>query len=249
MNEGEVKERNFRALLVSLRRAEDPMARHELDCFRRATELEELEMVCALDGELTEEAISADLLFFGGSGEFSVLDGHQWVRRFLDALLRVIEQKIPAWASCFAFQGLALAMGGEVERDDARQQLGARPIKLTEAGRSDPLFGHLDHSLSAQFGHHDHVVRLPEGVLSLAEGNGGYCQAFHVVDSEFWGAQFHPELNKQATLHRWNHYRDRYEAGRGDSIDRELRLAEDTPQVTTILPKLVQRARGLAGRR
>lgn len=241
--------KTFKAVLVSLRDVDDPMNDHERRCFLAASGLERLSVVFAARGDLETRAQqetvvqSADLLLFGGSGAYSVLDEHAWVRRFIEFLPLVPDAGVPAWASCFAFQGLALAMGGEVVRDDERQQLGACPVNRTTAGREDRLFGALPDRFRAQFGHHDHVSIVPKGVTVLATGNGDACQAFHVDNSSFWGAQFHPELDKRTTLERWNHYRKIYEGAEGDAIDRTLRHAPETPEPATILNALVELAR------
>lgn len=241
--------KTFKAVLVSLRDADDPMNDHERRCFLAASGLERLDVVFAARGDLEttsqQEALvaSSDLLLFGGSGAYSVLDSQTWVRRFIDFLPLVPERGVPAWASCFAFQGLALAMGGEVVRNDERQQLGACSVSLTTDGREDRLFGALPDRFHAQFGHHDHVSSVPLGVTVLATGNGIDCQAFRVDNSTFWGAQFHPELDKKTTLERWNHYRKNYEGTEGDAIDRRLRNAPETPEPGTILRTLVKLAR------
>lgn len=246
---GHIESDSLRAVLVSLRDVDDPMNDHERRCFLSTTGLERLEVAFAARGDLEtrsqQEALlrSADLLLFGGSGAYSVLDEQPWVRRFIDFLPLVPERGMPAWASCFAFQGLALAMGGEVVRDDKRQQLGACLVSLTTAGREDKLFCKLPPRFHAQFGHHDHVSVVPSGVTVLATGNGNACQAFRVDDSTFWGAQFHPELDKQTTLERWSHYRKNYEGAEGDSIDRELRQAPETPEATRLVRNLVELAR------
>jgi GMP synthase (glutamine-hydrolysing) len=232
-------------ILVSLRDPDDPMAEQEARCFREVAGLPGLEKVHAaqtpLDGALLARA---ELLFFGGSGAYSVLDTHPWVRNMLDFLVATVDAKVPAWASCFGFQGLALALGGEVNRDDARQELGVFPIDLTPAGRADPLFGGVPDTFDAQLGHHDHVDRLPSGVTLLATGRGVYNQAFKVDGAPFWASQFHPELNKATTTERWNHYRAHYADGPGAArIDRAMAEAPDTPEVQTVLRAFVAHVR------
>lgn len=227
-----------RDLLISLRDPSDPMAQQELRCFRDTTGLPELELlhasVAPLDDRLLDEA---RMFFFGGSGAYSVLDPHPWVRQMLDFLVRVVDHKTPAWASCFGFQGLSLALGGEVNRDDARQELGSFPIDLTAAAADDPLFGPLPPTFHAQLGHHDHVDRLPSGVTLLATGRTIRNQAFKVNNAPFWATQFHPELNKTTTFERWTHYRSHYseDEAAAVAIDRAMAEAPDTLEVQTVM--------------
>lgn len=230
-----------RDVLVSLRDPGDPMALQELRCFRETTGLPDLELVAAaitpLDDRLLDES---RLLIFGGSGAYSVLDHHVWVRNMLAFLVRVVDAKVPAWASCFGFQGLALALGGEVNRDDDRQELGAFPIDLTGEGRADPLFGGLPATFHAQLGHHDHVDRLPAGVTLLATGRKIHNQAFKVDGAPFWATQFHPELCKATTTERWNYYRQHYADGDAAAeIDRVMAESPDTLEVQDVLRRFV----------
>jgi GMP synthase (glutamine-hydrolysing) len=226
-----------RDLLISLRDPDDPMAKQELRCFRDTTGLAGLEIVHAATTPLDDRLLGeARVFFFGGSGAYSVLDPHPWVRAMLDFLVRVVDHKVPAWASCFGFQGLSLALGGEVNRDDARQELGAFPIDLTGAAADDPLFGGLPGTFHAQLGHHDHVDRLPAGVTLLATGRKIHNQAFKVDGAPFWATQFHPELNKATTTERWNYYRSHYadEAG-GLEIDRVMAESPDTLEIQSVM--------------
>lgn len=232
----------MRPILVSLRDPHDPMADQELRCFRETTGLTGLGKVHAAETPLDEELLTTtSLFFFGGSGAYSVLDSHGWVHNMLDFLVRVVEHRVPAWASCFGFQGLALALGGEVNRDDARQELGVYPIDLTPSAASDPVFSVMPASFPAQLGHHDHVDRLPPGVTLLATGRGIRNQAFKVDGAPFWASQFHPELRKHTTVERWNHYRAHYGDGETAArIDREMAEAPDTPETETLLRTFVR---------
>ena len=234
---------DLRVILVSLRDPDDPMAAHEARCFRDVCGLGALEVVHARTASLGAAELEADLLLFGGSGAYSVLDRLMWVRRALDFCVQVAEAGVPAWASCFGFQGLALALGGSVVRDDDRQRLGAYEIAITEAGRADPLLGPLAPGCYAQFGHHDYVVRTPSGVTVLASSAWSDCEAFRVDGSNFWGAQFHPELSKTTTFDRWLHYRDHYDGGRAAEIEHTLKTSPETPESEDILRRLVALAR------
>ena len=125
---------------------------------------------------------------------------------------------------------------------DVRKRIGAHPLRLTDAGREDPLFSFFPPRFSAQFGHHDHVESAPEGVTVLATGEAGDCLAFRVDGSNFWAAQFHAELDKRTTLDRWSHYRDLYAGEDGAEIDRRVAEEPDTPDVKKTLEGLVRLA-------
>lgn len=230
-----------RDVLVSLRDPDDPMALQELRCFRESTGLAGIEILFASSSKLDERLLDeARVLFFGGSGAYSVLDPHPWVHEMLDFLVRVVDHRVPAWASCFGFQGLSLALGGEVNRDDERQELGVYPIELTAAGAADPLFSSLPEQFNAQLGHHDHVDRLPSGVTLLARGRSIENQAFKVDGAPFWATQFHPELRKETTIERWTYYRAHYsDAAGAAAIDRAMMDAPDTPDAQTVLRNFV----------
>lgn len=234
----------MRPLLISLRDPDDPMAAQELRCFHATTGLDMPKVHAStvpLDRALLD---SADVFFFGGSGAYSVLDTHGWVRNMLDFLVRVVDARKPAWASCFGFQGLALALGGQVNRDDARQELGCFPIDRVPS--ADPVFGPGPAEFYAQLGHHDHVDVLPPGVTLLCTGRKIHNQAFKVDGAPFWAAQFHPELRKATTMERWNYYRSHYADNEAAAarIDALMEASPDTPEAEQILRRFVQVARG-----
>jgi GMP synthase (glutamine-hydrolysing) len=232
----------MKPVLISLRDPDDPMATQELRCFQESAHLPGLIKIHAAATPLDDRLLNSyDLFFFGGSGAYSVLDSHGWVRNMLDFLVRVVDAKKPAWASCFGFQGLALALGGEVNRDDDRQELGAFPIELTPQGMKDTLFGTLPPVFPAQLGHHDHVDRLPSGVTLLATGQKIYNQAFKVDGAPFWATQFHPELRKATTLERWNYYREHYaDEEKAREIDAIFEQSPDTEVVQGVLARFVE---------
>jgi GMP synthase (glutamine-hydrolysing) len=236
-----------RALLVSLRDPHDPMALQERRCFaeRSGLPVSSVDMHSMTEGRPARAKLrSYDAIFFGGSGAYSVLDEVPWIQDGLRTVLDVVEERIPAWASCFGFQGLARAMGGEVVRDDARQELGAYEIDLTAAGRADPVISALPPTFWAQEGHHDHVIRLPPGVTLLAVGRGIENQALRVDGTPFYASQFHPELTVDTTIERFVHYASLYsEPGTADRIVAHLRAGIDTPEMSEVLVRLVRLGR------
>lgn len=234
-----------RILLVSLRDPHDAMAAHELRCFAEASEVPPdcVNVHFMQDGRLSKsEASSVDAVMFGGSGAYSVLDTHQWIDDMLGSLLDAMEWQVPAYASCFGFQGLARALGGTVVQDLARQEMGGTYLTLTEAGQSDPLFGPLGESFYAQQGHKDHVVKLPAGVQLLARGRRVEAQAFKVDGAPFWASQFHPELRKHQTIERFHHYREGYLGNPADldAVLADLEARPENPEVGRVLARLAR---------
>jgi len=182
-----------------------------------------------------------DAIFFGGSGAFSVLDDTPWIRASVQVLLRVVDARIPAYASCFGFQGLAMALGGEVIHDDDHTEMGSTDVFLTDAGRRDPLFSALPPRFWVQEGHHDRVSRLPAGVTLMVGGDFCYEQAFRVDGAPFWASQFHPELTVRKTIDRFHHYADFYLEP--DEVQSELAKLEsglESPEVAELLSRFVR---------
>jgi GMP synthase (glutamine-hydrolysing) len=231
-----------KALLVSLRDPNDPMAEQERKCFAARSQLpvEMVDVHPMANGRLDRSALRRyDGVFFGGSGAYSVLDDVGWIKEGMQQCLDVVDERIPAFASCFGFQGLALVLGGEVVRDDERQELGAYELELTEHGANDP-----PRRFWAQEGHHDHVMRLPPGVTLLASGSGTFNQAFKVDGAPFWASQFHPELTAETTVERFLYYAALYAApGTSDRVVSHLRSGIDTPEMGDVLARVVRLGR------
>jgi GMP synthase (glutamine-hydrolysing) len=235
-----------RALLVALRDRSDPMLDHEWRCFaeRSGLPLDHLSVHCMVDGRPDRGTLLRhDAIFFGGSGAYSVLDDVSWIREALEVLQEVVALQVPSWASCFGFQGLSVALGGEVVYDESRAEMGSTRLALTAAGQADPVLSVLPEQFWAQEGHHDRVVQIPRGVTLLATGTVIAEQAFKVDGAPFYASQFHPELTVEHTLARFRHYRDQYIGDRGDDLLEQLETGEDTPEMGQVLRRLVRMGR------
>jgi len=235
-----------RALLVALRDAHDPMCQHEHQCFaeRAKLPLDHVHVHSMTAGRpTTAELRSFDAIFFGGSGAYSVLDDVSWIKEGLSVLLEVVELRKKAWASCFGFQGLSLAMGGRVIHDDALTEMGSTWLELTPEGEADPIVSVLPKGFWAQEGHHDHVMGLPPGVTLLATGSQVRLQAFKVDGAPFYASQFHPELTVPRTLERFRHYQAHYvdDVAQGaDDMAAKLVSGQDTREMGEVLARLVR---------
>jgi len=175
-----------------------------------------------------------DALLVGGSGEYDVSKQNlPHLEATLAFLRRVVEEGFPTFASCFGFQLLVAALGGEVIRDEENAEVGAARVCLTEAGKKDELFGALPGCFWVQAGHKDRASRMPEGALNLAYSEKAPYQALRVPGAPIWATQFHPELTEEDTFLRFKRYAAVYAP---DLTDEEIRARlKPSPEANTLL--------------
>jgi GMP synthase (glutamine-hydrolysing) len=125
----------------------------------------------------------------------SVTEKAPWMLELGDALLRL---EIPVLGVCFGHQLLARAAGGDVVLNPRGREIGTVSIKLTEAGRRDPLFAWAsEDEIEVQATHLDAVDPLPPGATILASNENCAAQAYRLSETVA-GVQFHPELWAEA---------------------------------------------------
>jgi GMP synthase (glutamine-hydrolysing) len=225
-------------LLLQVRNEDDAMRRQEVGCFARALACEEhqIRVFDLLTGAPTAQQLRAvDVVLLGGSGDYSVAAGGPWLPAALDAMRTLHDLGKPTFASCWGFQAMARALGGEVVTDLGRAELGSIPIQLTASGRRDAVFGPLGDCFLAQMGHQDIVERLPPGVELLASSERVRNQAFRCPGKPIYCTQFHPELNREALLERVWSYPWYVERIAGISIDEFVALCRETPETDSLL--------------
>lgn len=216
--------------LLQIRNLNDTVREDEVNCFVRRLEVDPSQ-VHALD--VLHDPMDAsiydrfDAVLVGGSGEYSVLDDVPPIRALLDFLGETATIGFPVFASCFGFQALSVALGGEVVHDADRAEVGTYDIGLTSHGSEDQLFGHLSERFWAQQGHKDHVTRLPSSARHLAGSERSPFQAARFGDAPVWATQFHPELTEDDNRRRVLRYRERY-ASELDAVLDILRPSHET---------------------
>jgi GMP synthase (glutamine-hydrolysing) len=97
----------------------------------------------------------------------------------------------PFWGVCLGAQLLAASLGARAFPGPAAE-VGVLPVRLTDAGRTDPVFGTLPGEFSALQWHAD-TYDLPEGAVRLA-GSDAYAQQAFAVDNAY-AMQFHLEVD------------------------------------------------------
>lgn len=129
-----------------------------------------------------------------GSPE-SVNDDLTWLPKAKTGIAEAVDTGHPLLGVCFGHQLLAVASGGQVERNPKGWELGTSQVELTEAGRAAALFEGLGERPRVYESHQDTVTRLPDGAQVLGR-NGMGLQAYQLGPRAF-GVQFHPEFTRE----------------------------------------------------
>ena len=212
--------------LLQAREETDSAKREEHEAFAAFLDVP-MEDVVAFD--LLTETISAerimadvDAVLVGGSGAFGVRDAAPWIPHFVSALGEIAETGFPMFCSCFGFQGLALALGADVQPDSDGAEVGTYAITVRAEGKSDPLFAHLPDTFMAQQGHKDRALELPRDSTWLASSEKCPYQAIRYKDHLVYATQFHPELDGAAQSSRFRNYFELYKGVYGEQRAREI---------------------------
>lgn len=123
----------------------------------------------------------------------SVRDEAPWMRTLSEWVRRADAVDVSILGVCFGHQFLGETLGGRVEPMPGKAEFGTVAIRLTEAGRADPLFKDLPEVFSVHTVHRDELVRPPPGAVRLAENDRCLWQAFAL--GRHRGVQFHLETS------------------------------------------------------
>lgn len=152
-------------------------------------------------GQPLPDSVNADALVVFG-GEQSALDDHS--HPYLPALARLMADYTaldrPVLGICLGSQILARAFGAE-NRLGVAPEFGWCEVSLTEAGRADPVLGHLPATFPIYQWHSD-TFSLPKGATRLAGSAVAENQGFRIGRATY-GTQFHFEANR-AVARDWN---------------------------------------------
>ena len=130
----------LRILLLQAREENDPMKEEEVLSFAQKSGLtpEQFHQHDLLTGppEL-RRVLEHDAMMVGGSGDYYV--SRRNLPAFdeqLELLAEVVAAGHPTFASCFGFQLLTVALGGEILYDPPSTEVGTYELQLTAAGAS-----------------------------------------------------------------------------------------------------------------
>lgn len=160
--------------------------------------------------------LEPDLLIIMG-GPMGVYEQaqHPWMAH---EIIRVAERIVadrPTLGVCLGSQLIAAAMGGRVFKG-ADNEVGFKPVTLTEAGKRSPL-----NWLSGQplLHWHGDTFELPADVTLLASTDVYPHQAF-ARSANILALQFHPEMGEDDSFDTWCERGDPFIAKAGTDVDR-----------------------------
>ncbi len=183
-----------------------------------------------------------DALMVGGSGDYYVSKGNlPHFEATLHLLQEVTAVGHPVFASCFGFQLLVQALGGEIVFDPENMEVGTFDLTLTPAGQQDEVLGILPPVFAAQLGRKDRAARLPPGAINLAYSWRIPYQALRIPGKPVWGTQFHPELSLEDNRKRFV----RYQAGYGSvmsqtDLQKTLERFGPSPETEKLLARFLE---------
>lgn len=238
----------MRILLLQARYEEDPARAEEVRTFASACDFAEsaFRPHDLLEGPPTRTDLAdADVLMVGGSGDFYLSQGDlPYLDDTLAFLREVVASGYPTFASCFGYQCLVLALGGELVFDPENAEVGTFDLEPTAAAVDDELFGILPAPFAAQLGHKDRASRPPAGTVNLASSERCVHQALRIPGEPIWATQFHPELDRKTNYGRFQRYLDGYAAELSpEELDRAHLRFRDSPDTARLLPRFLELVR------
>ncbi|MBC8350911.1 MAG: type 1 glutamine amidotransferase [Planctomycetes bacterium] len=235
--------RSLRFLLLQVRDSDDSMRAQEVRCFAKGFDCNEdqIDVFDLLGGVPSIAHLDHfDVIVLGGSGDYSVAKGGPWLPAALETMQELYDISKPTFASCWGFQAMAKAMGGEVVTDIERAELGSVRVWLTEAGKHDSVFSGLGDAFFAPMGHQDIVDSLPADAILLASSDTVENQAFCFAGKPIYCTQFHPELDRTSFLQRVEAYPQYVQKIAGMSLqDFARERCQETPTASQILCKFL----------
>ena len=144
----------------------------------------------------------AHAILIGGAGAFSVTREHPFTAPLREVIQRAIDDDRPVFGACWGHQFLADLGGGTVIEDKERAEIGTHPIRLTEAGRADPLFAEFPDRFYVQLGHNDRVSDLGPDWIELARSELCPYQVIRLDGKPVYGTQFHSEMDEERLRER-----------------------------------------------
>ncbi|HEX6257261.1 MAG TPA: type 1 glutamine amidotransferase [Euzebyales bacterium] len=131
------------------------------------------------------------LLVMGGQMCTDEEGAHPFLRHESDLLAKCVAADSPTLGICLGAQLLAEVTGGTVRHDTP--EIGFAEVRLTDAGRDDPLLDGFADGTPTFNAHRDFITAGP-GAVVLARSDRAPVHALR-AGGRVYGVQFHPEMD------------------------------------------------------
>jgi GMP synthase (glutamine-hydrolysing) len=125
-------------LLLQTRQPDDPVISEEIRIFARNARVPAENIIShnlLVEVPTISRARQMDAVMIGGSGEYFVSKGNlPNFQGILDFLVELVESGQPVFASCFGFQLIVRALGGEVTYTPEKMELGTYLLHRRDVG-------------------------------------------------------------------------------------------------------------------
>jgi len=245
MNKNNRKNRRDLKILLMQIREDETVAAEELSSFAYHAQLDEsqFDILNVFETPCFDESILTghDSLWVGGASEANVLHPEKYP--FVDSAKKLLavccEIELPVFASCFGFQLVVLALGGEVIDSDGGFEMGTIPISLSPDAKKDILLHDVSDGFLAVSVHKQKALKIPTNCTLLAMTE--VCiHALKVINKPFWAFQFHPEVDRNILIQRLTVYKKHY-TDNDNHLEQVLSQAQETPESNGLMKKFVDR--------
>lgn len=232
-------------LLLQVRNPGDPVRSEERQSFAHKARLD-LDYITPWDlltgPPSMPEVKKHDALMVGGSGDYYVSKQNLPHFPAVMALLQdVVAHNHPTFASCFGFQLLVKALGGEIIYDAEQMEVGTYLLTLTPQGQRDEVLGTLPIRFKAQLGRKDRATIIPKESIHLASSGRCLFQAIRWPGQPIWATQFHPELSGEENRFRFKRYLNGYASVMSDEERKKaLERFTDSPETETLMARFLK---------
>lgn len=149
-------------------------------------------------GELPDASQCEAVINLGCPISISAYRQHDYLKRLYQFVSSTVRRNVPYFGICFGGQLLAHVMGARVTANPVKE-IGCYQVRLSKAGKDDPLFAGFPDSFSTLQWHSD-TFAIPTGSEVLASSEDCKNQAFRSGNQV--AVQFHLEATPD-DLPRW----------------------------------------------
>lgn len=168
-----------------------------------------------------------------------VSEAEPWSEALKPWLVEARERGVALLGVCYGHQLMAAAFGGQSGYHPDGREVGTRRLRLTAAGRADPLFGALPTAFPAQLTHSQSVLTAPPGAEVLADNDHDPFQALRHGPRQ-WSVQFHPEFSEAVMRAYLAHQREAL-ADQGNDPGARLAEVAPTPEAGGLIARFAER--------